>query len=56
MKKQDSDPDKFDRARLVEVLTAPYIEDSGGDIVALDPHALKKLFTTTIGLLQVHGL
>eukprot|EP00904_Undaria_pinnatifida_P003770 jgi/Undpi1/13394/HiC_scaffold_8.g03053.m1 len=48
----DSDPDKFDRARLVEVLTAPYIEDTGGDIVALDPHALKKLFTTTIGLLQ----
>ena len=37
------------------MLTAPYIEDTGGDIVALDPHALKKLFTTTIGLLQVGG-
>lgn len=50
---QESEADKFDRAKLVEVLTAPYIEDSGGGIVALDPHALKKLFTTTIGLLQV---
>lgn len=49
---QESDPDKFDRAKVVEVLTAPYIEDSGGGIVALDPHALKKLFTTTISLLQ----
>lgn len=49
---QDSDPDKFDRAKLVEVLTAPYIEDSGDGIVALDPHALKKLFTTTSSLLQ----
>lgn len=50
---QESDPEKFDRAKLVEVLTAPYIEDSGGEIVALDPHALKKLFTTTIDLLEV---
>lgn len=49
---QDSDPDKFDRAKLVEVLTAPYIEDSKDGIVALDPHALKKLFTTTSSLLQ----
>lgn len=49
---QDSDPDKFDRAKLVEILTAPYIEDSGDGIVALDPHALKKLFTTTSSLLQ----
>lgn len=49
---QDSDPDKFDRAKLVEVLTAPYIEDSGDGIVALDPHALKKLFTTTSSLLE----
>ncbi len=37
----------------MEVLTAPYIEDSGDGIVALDPHALKKLFTTTSSLLQV---
>lgn len=50
---QDSDPDKVDRAKLVEILTAPYIEDSGDGIVALDPHALKKLFTTTSNLLQV---
>eukprot|EP00752_Nemacystus_decipiens_P010830 g9629.t1 len=52
----DSDPDKFDRAKLVEVLTAPYIEDSGDGIVALDPHALKKLFTTTSSLLQDMGI
>lgn len=50
---QETEADKFDRAKLVEVLTAPYIEDSGDGIVALDPHALKKLFTTTIGLLRV---
>lgn len=53
---QESEADKFDRAKLVEVLTAPYIHDSGDGIVALDPHALKKLFTTTIGLLRVRGL
>eukprot|EP00903_Cladosiphon_okamuranus_P022367 g20571.t1 len=52
----DSDPDNFDRAKLVEVLTAPYIEDSGDGIVALDPHALKKLFTTTSSLLQEMGV
>ncbi|CAN0144396.1 unnamed protein product, partial [Pylaiella littoralis] len=52
----DSDPDKFDRAKLVEILTAPYIEDSGDGIVALDPHALKKLFTTTTSLLQEMGV
>lgn len=50
---QETEADKFDRAKLVEVLTAPYIEDSGDGIVALDPHALKKLFTTSIGLLRV---
>lgn len=53
VKTQETEADKFDRARLVEVLTAPYIEDSGGGIVALDPHALKKLFTTTIAMLRV---
>ncbi|CAN0417776.1 unnamed protein product, partial [Ectocarpus fasciculatus] len=52
----DSDPDKFDRAKLVEILTAPYIHDSGDGIVALDPHALKKLFTTTSSLLQEMGV
>ncbi|CAM9443496.1 unnamed protein product, partial [Sphacelaria rigidula] len=52
----ESEADKFDRAKLVEVLTAPYIHDSGDGIVALDPHALKKLFTTTIGLLRDMGI
>ncbi|CAM9479806.1 unnamed protein product, partial [Ectocarpus sp. 4 AP-2014] len=47
---------QFDRAKLVEILTAPYIEDSGDGIVALDPHALKKLFTTTSNLLQEMGV
>ncbi|CAM9397708.1 unnamed protein product [Ectocarpus sp. 6 AP-2014] len=42
----------FDRAKLVEILTAPYIGDSDDGIVALDPHALKKLFTTNGNLLQ----
>ncbi|CAM9743759.1 unnamed protein product, partial [Ectocarpus fasciculatus] len=46
----------FDRAKLVEILTAPYIHDSGDGIVALDPHALKKLFTTTSSLLQEMGV
>ncbi|CAM9398478.1 unnamed protein product, partial [Ectocarpus sp. 6 AP-2014] len=46
----------FDRAKLVEILTAPYIEDSGDGIVALDPHALNKLFTTTGNLLQEMGV
>ncbi|CAN0104448.1 unnamed protein product [Discosporangium mesarthrocarpum] len=49
---QESDPKCFDRAKLVEVLTSPYIADSGEGAVALDPHALKKLFTTTIKILQ----
>ncbi|CBJ33796.1 conserved unknown protein [Ectocarpus siliculosus] len=46
----------FDRAKLVEILTAPYIGDSGDGIVALDPHALKKLFTTNGNLLQEMGV
>ncbi|CBJ33780.1 hypothetical protein Esi_0606_0005 [Ectocarpus siliculosus] len=49
-------PDMFDRAKLVEILTAPYIGDSGDGIVALDPHALKKLFTTNGNLLQEMGV
>ncbi|CAM9550435.1 unnamed protein product [Choristocarpus tenellus] len=49
---QESDPSSFDRAKLVEILTSPYIADAGGGVVALDPHALKKLFTTSIKMLQ----
>ncbi|CAM9358850.1 unnamed protein product [Chrysoparadoxa australica] len=47
----DSNPATFDTAQLMQVLTAPYIADAGGGVVALDPNALKKLFTTTRTLL-----
>jgi Exocyst complex component Sec10 len=42
----ETPPAQFDAAELVEALTSPYIADAGAGVVALDPQALKKLFST----------
>ncbi|KAG5175315.1 exocyst complex component Sec10-domain-containing protein [Tribonema minus] len=48
----DTPPSEFDTAKLVEALTSPYIADDGAGGVALDPHALKKLFSTVSAMLS----
>lgn len=48
----DTPPSEFDTAALLETLTAPYIADDGAGSVALDPHALKKLFSTVSAMLE----